>query len=204
VFDSFSRNNSTYILDGKGGLGATEAGSEGPLMWRTNSDAGQPQPFGILTSHAVLLMNDAALAWVSLGPGHGNLDVRVDRTLGTFGTGDNTGVSFRVSDKNNYFFAYTTNDEADPFAPKKLSIGYYQTGVRTVLVSGISMPADAWRTLRVVTLQTGDLKVYADTTLVYSSNLPLFVSATGAGLFNSGPGVALTNRWDNFRVLDVQ
>ena len=204
VFDSFSRNNSTFILGGKGGLGSTETGSEGPLIWKMNADPAYPQPFGILNGHAVLLMNDPALAWVSLSAGSGNLDVRVDRTLGTYMTGANTGVTFRVVDQYNYFFAYTSNNESAPSAPKTLSVGYYQTGVRTVLVSGIPMPAFGWRTLRIVTLQTGSINVYADGTLVWSTSNPLFVNATGAGLFNNAAGLALTNRWDNFTVLNAQ
>jgi hypothetical protein len=92
------------------------------------------------------------------------------------------------------------NNPSDPSAPKTLSVGYYQTGVRTALVSNISMPAGSWRTLRIVTLQTGSINVYADRTLVYSTSNPLFVNATGAGLFNNVAGLALTNRWDNFTV----
>lgn len=204
VFDSFSRPNSTYILNGKGGLGVTEAGSAGPQAWQTNQDAAQPQPFGILAGRAVLLGHGAAVAWVSTKASTGNLDVRVDRTLSLFGSGENTGLSFRVSDKNNFFFAYTSNDEADPAQPKKLSLGYYQAGVRTVLASGVAMPSTAWRTLRVVTTQAGDIRIYADGALVYSTANTFNVSATGAGLFNNAAGMALTNRWANFTVLDAQ
>ncbi|HEX8891598.1 MAG TPA: carboxypeptidase regulatory-like domain-containing protein, partial [Pyrinomonadaceae bacterium] len=204
VFDSFSRNNSTYILGSKGGLGATEGGSAGPLTWQTNLDAAQAQPFGILAGHAVLLVNDTALAWVSTGAGGADLDLRVERTLGTYGSGSNTGLCFRVMDKNNFFFAYTSDDESDASGPKKLSLGYYQNGVRTILASGISMSSGSWKTLRVVTLASGSIKVYADNALVYSASSPVFAASTGAGLFNNASGLALTNRWDNFTALAAQ
>jgi hypothetical protein len=203
VFDSFSRNNSTYILSGKGGLGITEGGSVGPQTWRTNVDPAQPQPFGILSGRAVLLANDTALAWVSTGSSTGNLDVRVDRKLGLYGNGVNTGLCFRVVDKNNFFFAYTSDDQQDSSRPKQLSIGYYQSGVRTNLISGIAMPSNSWKTLRVITTQSGSIKVYADDELIYSTTSPVFASAVGAGLYNNAPGLGLTNRWDNFTVLNV-
>jgi protocatechuate 3,4-dioxygenase beta subunit len=203
VFDSFSRNNSTYILGGKGGLGATETGSAGAQVWQTNQDAGALQPFGILGGHAVLLANDVAVAWVSTGASTGNLDVRVDRTLGQFGSGANTGLSFRVTDKNNFFFAYVSDDPENPAQPTKLFLGYYQSGVRTVLLSGLSMPASNWKTLRVVTTQSGGIVVYADHAQVYSTTNLTFANATGAGLFNNAAGLSLTNRWDNFTVLNV-
>jgi hypothetical protein len=204
VFDSFSRNNSTYILGGKGGLGSTEGGSAGPLAWQTNTVASAPQPFGILDGHAVLLANDTALAWVSTGASSADLDVRVERTLGAYGSGGNTGLSFRVMDQNNFFFAYTSDDESDASRPKMLSLGYYQAGVRTILANSISMPSGSWKTLRIVTLASGGIKVYADDALVYSASSAVFANATGAGLFNNAPGLALTNRWDNFTALEAQ
>jgi len=203
VFDSFSRNNSTHILGGKGGLGATQGGSAGPQSWQTNLDSALPQSFGILSGHAVLLANDTALAWVSTGATNGNLDVRVDRTLGSFGSGTNTGLCFRVVDKNNFFFAYTSDDEDDPSKPRKLSIGYYQSGARTILAGGIALPTDSWKTLRTVTTQSGSISVYVGNTLVYSTSSVVFASATGAGLYNNAPALGLTNRWDNFTVLNA-
>jgi Carboxypeptidase regulatory-like domain/Concanavalin A-like lectin/glucanases superfamily len=203
VFDSFSRNNSTFILGGAGGLGSTESGSAGAQVWKTNINASQAQPFGILSGRAVLLRSETAVAWVSTGAGAGNLEVRVNRTAGQNGSGDNTGLSFRVTDRNNYFFAYTSNDQDDPAKPKKLSLGYYQAGVRTILASGIVMPSLTWKTLRVVTTQAGGINVYADNAQVYATTSLVFASATGAGLFNNAPGLSLTNRWDNFTVLNA-
>jgi hypothetical protein len=203
VFDSFSRNNSTYILGSKGGLGATETGSAGTQVWHTNMGEGELQPFGILSGHAVLLANEMAVAWVSTGASVGNLDVRVNRTLGLHGSGSNTGLSFRVLDKANFFFAYTSDDQDDPAKPQKLFLGYYQSGVRTVLASGLSLPANNWKTLRVVTTQAGGITVYADNVQVYSTTNLTLATATGAGLFNNTAGLSLANRWDNFTVLNA-
>ena len=162
------------------------------------------QPFGILGVHAVLLANDTSVAWVPTGTNTGNLDVHVDRVAGVSGSGTNTGLCFRVIDKDNLFFAYTSDDASDPSGPKKLTVGYYQSDVRTVFVDGISIAPNNWVTLRVVTTQAGSIKVYADSTLIYSTTNTTFSSAAGAGLFNNAPGLALTNRWDNFTVLDAQ
>jgi hypothetical protein len=49
VFDSFSRANSTYILNGAGGLGTSETGQQ------CRSGQVARQPFGILNGRAVLL-----------------------------------------------------------------------------------------------------------------------------------------------------
>jgi hypothetical protein len=203
IFDSFSRNNSTYILSGKGGLGTTEGGSLGPQIWQSNVGSTGLQPFGILSGRAVVLANDTALAWVSTGSSTGNLDIRVDRKQGLYGNGVNTGLCFRVVDKNSFFFAYTSDEAQDSSKPKELSIGYYQSGVRTNLVSGIAISQANWKTLRVVTTQSGSIKVYANSELIYSTTSPVFASAEGAGLYNNGPGLGLTNRWDNFTVLNV-
>jgi hypothetical protein len=203
VFDSFSRDNSTYILGGKGGLGATEQGAAGAKTWQTNMPTAQPQPFGILGGRAVPLADDTTLAWVSTGAGSANLDVRVERTVGSFGSGVNTGLCFRVADKNNFFFAYTTDDEANPSAPKRLTLGYYLSGVRTILAADIALPQGNWKTLRVVTTQTGAINIYADNVPVHFTNSAVHALATGAGLYNRAAGMGLSNRWDNFTVFEV-
>lgn len=201
IFDSFSRRNSTYALTGLGGLGATEAGTAGPRTWQTNQAPGQPQPFGVLNGRAVLLANATAIAWTNAPPGNFDLDSRVDRHAGVWGTGINTGLSFRVADAGNYFFAYSS-DDPNPSHPQTLTVGYYSGGLRTDLATGISLPTD-WTMLRVVTVSTGAIGVYADNTLLYSTSNTLLVNSTGTGLYNNAPGLALTNRWDNFRVLNA-
>ena len=201
VFDSFSRANSTYLFGSHGGLGTTEGGAAGTRVWQTNQTAGGPQPFGILNSMAVLLGSDAALAWVDSGSATGNVDVRIDRRPGRWRRGQHTGLSFRVADAGNFFFAYTTDSGGSPNS-QILKVGYKQDGQRVDLANGIAMPGN-WTTLRVVTNAAGALHVYVDDNLFYSTNTPLLATATGAGLYNNAPGLGLVNRWDNFTVFNA-
>jgi hypothetical protein len=201
IFDSFSRRDSTYVLNGLGGLDTTEGGAAGTRTWQTNQTPGQPQPFGILNGRAVLLANAKAITWINAPVTNTDLDIRVDRHAGVWGTGHNTGLSFRVTDSNNYFFAYT-KDNVDPSQPELLTVGNYLGGARTDLATGISLPA-TWTTLRVVTTAAGTINVYADNTLLYSLTNITLASSVGAGLYNDAAGLALTNRWDNFQVFSV-
>ncbi|HYV00675.1 MAG TPA: SdrD B-like domain-containing protein [Pyrinomonadaceae bacterium] len=198
IFDSFSRANSTYTFGGHGGLSSTESGSAGIQVWQTNQAPANPQPFGILNSRAVLLANSMAVAWVPTGSVTGDVDVRVNRRTGRFGSGVHTGLSFRVANANKFFFAYTEDSGGTP-SHKILRVGYYLNGGRVELNSGEAIP-DSWITLRVVTRSSGDLNVYIDATLVYSTNNPVLATATGAGLYSNSSGMGLVNRWDNFTV----
>ena len=201
VFDSFSRANSTYLFGSRGGLGSTEGGSAGTQVWQSNQSPTSAQPFGILNSIAVLLANDTALAWVQTGSASGKLDVRVDRRRGRWGRGIHTGLSFRVVNANNFFFAFTS-DAAGPPSTQALKVGYYLDGQRVDLATSAALP-DTWTTLRVVTTDAGDLKVYADNTLLFSTNTPLMATAIGAGLYNNSFGLGLVNRWENFTVFNA-
>jgi hypothetical protein len=201
VFDSFSRRNSTYILGGAGGLGSTEGGTAGARAWHTNEDPARPQPFGILNGIGVLLADATSVAWVSPAQGMTDLDVRVDRHAGFWGSGHDTGLSFRVADAADYFFAYST-EGAD--SSQTLNVGYYQAGRRTDLATNVSMPAAGWTTLRAVTNAAGFVRIYADNTLLYSTTINLLSDLDGAGLYSNGAGLGLTNRWDNFTVFKAQ
>lgn len=198
VFDSFTRPNSTYILGGRGGLGATESGTLSPRPWQTNVDAASAQPFGILNGRAVLLANAASVAWVNPVAPSADLDVSVNRRPRQLGTGQNTGLSFRVLNASNYFFAYTS-EGATQADPKRLTVGYYLNGVRTDLVTDLQLPND-WTTLRVETRADGRINVYRSQQLVFSTTSSVLANATGAGLYNNAPGLGLTNRWDNFTI----
>jgi len=198
VFDSFSRVNSTYTFGGPGGLGSAEGGTAGLKKWLTNAASSGPQPFGILNGRGVLLGNGTYLSWVTTGSSAGNLDVRVDRHAGLFGSGVDTGLSFRVADPQNYLFAYTSGTH-QPASSRTLTLGYYLNGLRTDIVAGVSMP-DNWITLRAVTTSDGNIKIYADASLVYSGASDILSGATGAGLYNNSAGLGLVNRWDNFTV----
>jgi len=200
IFDSFGRLNSTYLFGAKGGLGSTEAGAAGPQLWHMDHDSLQRQPFGVLNGIAVLLGDNTSVAWVSTASSTANLDVEVSRRPGMWGSGISTGLSFRVVDDQNYFFAYARGDSA---TNQVLTVGYYQNGQRTNLTTSVSMPS-SWVTLIVVTNNSGSIKVYADGVLVYSVGTGVMATATGAGLYNNSSGLALVNRWDNFTVYDAQ
>jgi hypothetical protein len=199
VFDSFSRRNSTYALGGAGGMGSTEGGLAGPQPWQYDSQTSEGAPFGILNARAVMLANEAHAAWVPTGSSTGNLDVRVDRQPGIWRSGISTGLVFRFQDANNFFFAYTTGARA---SQQLLYLSSVVDGSTTALASGVVMPA-RWTTLRVVTLSTGSIDVYADATLVYSASSDVLATATNAGLWNWGANQGLYNRWDNFTVREV-
>lgn len=200
IFDSFGRLNSTYLFGAKGGLGSTESGAAGPQLWHMDHDSLQRQPFGILNGIAVLLGDNTSVAWVSTASSTANLDVEVSRRPGIWGSGISTGLSFRAADNQNYFFAYARGDSA---TNQVLTVGYYQNGQRTNLTTSVSMPS-SWVTLIVVTNNSGSIKVYADSVLVYSVSTGVMATATGAGLYNNSSGLALVNRWDNFTVYDAQ
>ncbi len=202
IFDSFSRRNSTYTLGGSGGLGSTEGGTAGVQAWQMSQPSLTLMPFGILNGRAVLLANGTCSAWVPTGSTTGNLDVRVDRRAGTWGSGIHTGLSFRVIDGSNFFFAYTSDANDNPSGPKVLNVGYYSAGNRTDLTRNVQMPTN-WTTLRVVTRNTGIIDVYADGSLMYSTSNVLMATAIGAGIYNHQTGSGLANRWDNFTVFDA-
>jgi hypothetical protein len=106
-----------------------------------------------------------------------------------------------VVDANNFFFAYTTDAGGSP-GSQIVKIGYYLDGQRVDLATSAALPLN-WTTLRVITTDAGDLKIYADDTLVYSANSPIMATATGAGLYNNSSGLGLVNRWDNFTVFNA-
>jgi hypothetical protein len=199
VFDSFSRRNATYAFDGAGGMGSTEGGSVGPEDWQYDSQAGQKFPFGILNGRAVVLSDEAHAAWVSTGSSTGNLEVSVNRWARPWHTGVSTGLVFRLQDANNFFYAYTTGATADT---QKLYVGAVVNGSTTKLANGVAMPA-VWLTLRIDTLSTGSIKVYAGTTLVFSTSSNALAHATHAGIWSWGKNQGLANRWDNFTVREI-
>ena len=57
-----------------------------------------------------------------------------------------------------------------------------------------------WTTLLVATRGNGNLRVFIDSTQVYSTNITTLANANMAGLFNNSGGLGLVNRWDNFMV----
>jgi hypothetical protein len=201
VYDSFSRPNSTYMFGGKGGLGSTEGGAAGQQVWQMKADADQLLPFGILNGKVVLLADDTAVCWVNTGSTSGNVGISVNRPRGRWGSGIDTGLSFRVVDESNYFFAYTSESIASP-GNQLLNIGSVLNGTRSMIASGIPIPS-GWTTLRVGTRANGTIRVFIDVTEVYATNIPALANANKAGLFNNSNGLGLVNRWDNFMIFDV-
>lgn len=197
VFDSFTRRNSTYIFEGTGGLSMTESSPGGGRDWQYIGSNGKLLPFGILNGQAVALANSPAGAWVSTGDGPADLDIRVERYPGTFGSGISTGLIFRLMNERNFFVAYTsgaTNTD------QKLYVTLYLDGAPVKMVEGVPLP-ESWTTLRVVTLEKEGFTVYADNVALYTSDTTYLWPGRGAGLWNNGAGLGLANRWDNFTVL---
>lgn len=202
VFDSFSRGNSTYAFDSVGGLEATEGGTAGRQKWQySRTDTGL-LPFGILNGRAVVLTNAASATWVSTGQGPADLDVRVNRHPGQYAgsTGISTGLVFRFRDRDNFFYAYTTGESA---STQTLTVGYINGAATGILVDSAPMPG-SWTTLRVVTLASGSIEIYADSTLLHSATSSLLATEKNAGLWNFRNGQGLASRWDNFTVYDAQ
>jgi Concanavalin A-like lectin/glucanases superfamily len=199
VFDSFSRPNSTYTFRGRGGLGYTEGGLAGPQTWQMLDSATQLKPFGLLNGRAVPLADDTAVCWVATGAAMGNLDIQVDRRPGRWGSGTNTGLSFRVFDQSNYFFAYTSDSTSS--SGQILTVGSVVNGSRNTLATA-TVPAN-WSTLRVVTRISGGIQVYIDSSLMFSTSNTSLATATKAGLYNNSRGLGLVNRWDDFRVFEA-
>lgn len=199
VFDSFNRANRTYCFGGSGGLGSTEGGSAGVKAWVIETPDAidfAPGNFGILNGLAVSLNSNQGLAWVS-AVGTADMDVRVDRRAGSWLSGINTGIAFRILDRDNFLFAYTTGLTA---AGTTLHISKWVSGTRTDdLVTAIAMPS-SWTTLRVLCAGTS-VKVYADATEKINTTVSDHSTQTGAGLWNAfGSGGGLGSRWDNFTV----
>ncbi|HEY6806862.1 MAG TPA: LamG-like jellyroll fold domain-containing protein [Pyrinomonadaceae bacterium] len=198
VFDSFSRPNSTYLFGAKGGLGSTESGSAGPQIWQMDQNANQQKPFGILNGVGVILADAPAVSWVTTNSAKGDLDVRTSRKVGGWGSGVSTGLSFRVKDHDNYFFAYTSPKVGFPQI-QLLTVGYYFEGFRTTLVSNLDIPQN-WTDLRVVTRENGRIQIFLGAQNVYSTTELILSKETKAGLYSNERGMALVNRWDNFGV----
>ena len=197
VFDSFSRQNSTYILGGIGGLGSTEGGALGPVAWQSSPTIQARKPFGILNGRAVPLADNFSVAWVQPATSSALL-VQSDRQNATYGSGVDTSVAFRVQDADNFWFAYTHDNGT------KLSLGYNQAGVRTD-VATYNMPT-TWTTLRVSTSPgDGAITILVGNSIQVASIINTTMKSNqGCGIFNNGPGLGLSNRWDRFTISERQ
>jgi hypothetical protein len=208
VFDSFQRKNSTYAFDRVGGLGSTESGSLGALAW---VERGSPttKRFGILNEKAVVLANfDGTYSttgyWAKVACGTANMDVRVSRNPGTYGSGISTGIVFRVVDDSNWCFAFTGGSLS---TNQVLYAGEVVAGVVTYWVNGTVNLPSSWTVLRVTTLSTGAVVIYADATSLDSRTDTTNATGQGAGIMNAPVFEAgayrgtLAMRYKNFTVL---
>lgn len=199
VFDSFTRINSTWCYGQEGGLQSTEGGSAGVKTWNIDTPTNTsfaPVMFGILNGIAVPLTSNMGLAWVT-AVGTADMDVRVDRRPGSWLSGINTGLAFRVLDKDNFLFAYTTGMTA---AATTLHLCKFVAGTRTTdVIASVAMPS-SWTTLRVACSGT-TINVYADATLKMTTTISDHSTQTGAGLWcQFGGSAGMLPRWDNFTV----
>ncbi len=113
IWDSFGREDQTPYWDQTPTLGSTEGGSRGALAWESGIVTGYAYgstraPWGIMQGSAVMLARVPVTAWVEAGTA--SQDVRVKRSLNTWNPGS-TGVTFRQTDRNNWWAAYWLGPE---------------------------------------------------------------------------------------------
>jgi len=189
VFDSFSRRSSTWFHSATPSMGSTETGSQGIEAWNVKS----ADTWGILLGYAVLLYSPVALPVTWVETGTASQDVRVNRRLGNFGTGE-TGICFRFQDFNNYWLLANRWD--GPIVLMKVV-----AGVATTVNSTTSYPA--YTTLRVHALGS-TITTYLDGTLLWTTSDSTLNTATKAGIgyASTYPSTQTSlGRWDNFTVL---
>jgi hypothetical protein len=112
------------------------------------------------------------------------LTVQSDRQNATYGSGVDTSVAFRVKVADNFWFAYTHDSGT------KLSLGYYQAGIRTDVAS-YNMLA-AWTTLKVSTKPTdGGINIVANSFDIASLTNPTMKEPSRMRHFQQWTGVRL-------------
>ncbi len=202
IFDSFSRADQTCAFHALPSLGSTEAGSLGPRPW-TSGTPGVPL-FGILGGRAVFLGASGLgngfrrPAWVENGSA--DMDVRVTRRLAT-NSGTSTGLVFRLTDADNYWFVWVGADGVTGF------LGSYTAGAEdngtTIWSAGSDAQIRAVASGTTITVYTGDGSNW--TQREQRTNQTKHQAATKAGIM--GPhssaytGLATFSRWDDFTVL---
>jgi hypothetical protein len=174
VFDSFGRRNQTPAFQHHPTLGTTEAGSLGVKTWQYEF----PDSWGILGGKAVPTRITSSLAWVPSVAY--NQDVRVTRTIGGANTGG-TGISFRVKDRLNHWFAYVNP------TTHNVTVYSYTAGVLSAAHT-FTTGSTTWTILRIVasgTTITPQVSVNGSTWIVDPSPITDGVSDstwTGAGI----------------------
>ncbi len=185
-------------------LGSTVGGSLGPQRWQYSTQgAVTPAKWGILNGRAVFLFGygtSRATAWVDTGSA--DMDVRVTRRTGTYGT-HQTGLSLRQEDGTNHYAVATSGGVTTTSVTVVLNLdgtlSYPEGGT-------FSCPATAWTKLRGVFAGT-TLTVYVDdlgggwTQIGQLTGMTDLSSAAGAGIAAAfGDEIHQLARFDDFTV----
>jgi len=208
VFDSFSRANATWSFKNLG-LGSTEGGSLGPLVYSSGSNysgTSNPAYWGILHGAAVNCSSSGgtgfSTAWVNIGTT--NMDVRVSRKIGSNGVGARTALCGRLVDNLNYWLIAAGKATSNVATSQTIYVYTTVAGTTTLMnTGGTSAPATNWVVLRAVFSGT-TLTVYCDGTQVLQLTGISGPNGTNVGLASfSDYGVAAVSgldRWQNFTV----
>jgi hypothetical protein len=199
AFDSFSREDSTWAFDAIPSLGSTEAGTLGPLVWQSGglgSFGGATSRWGSHSGRAVFLDSVPGVAWIEGGTS--DAAVSVDRRIGSYNSGYRwTGVSFRVVDRNNLWFAW--------LGASGLMVGKVVGGtfVWQQTVPWPSPALDSCPTVKVRAVASS-IEVYGCSTLLASISDATHQTATKWGVVHYGNSSRVPQsivRYDNFTLL---
>ncbi len=205
IFDSFARADQTYAHSAIPTLGSTEGGSRGALAWTqfvlsTSGTGLLPSRWGIFNGRAVCFEpyqpSGAVVDNVAA-----DMDVRVTRRKGTWGSGE-TGLVFRYIDNQNWWSIYYTN-RPDSGNDGIFFYGYWEAGSWT-RVGYVIVAADvAWSVLR-VTVVGDTITFYTDSTQRATFSNSKFSGATKVGIGTASDVFPSSQsslaRWDDFTV----
>lgn len=207
VYDSFERNNATYLNGTTGAtnpqLGSVEVGINGSKTWNYGVFPGQNNGstllFGILCGYAVPL-GTASHAWAAVETGTAAHQVSIDAFNGGAYTRKRTGVVARFVDANNFYYVIQASDSANT-----LYLGKVVNGVETTLNGGNPINANPSTTWTTLTLNCNGttLTVKTDNNVVFTGTDTSLQTGTKAGLCKydyPAPTVSSTYRAKNFTV----
>lgn len=200
IFDSFSREDSTFAFQNAPGLGSTETGSQGVQTWTQKTTPANGTPtmnsiFGVQGGRAVVLWAERGVAYMETNSA--TQDVRVDRKVSS-GNRGYCGAAARVSDGANLIVATSKYDSS---GTGTLEIGKWVAGVFTSLWSLGGQAKGSWTTLRLV-CSGNNISLYLDGALQQTVVDAFNNTATKAGIYIGGTDAAECNfRADNFTVI---
>lgn len=199
IFDSFSREDSTWAFQNSPGLGSTETGTLGTLSWTQKTTANATPTngaiFGVQGGRAVVIWAEAGVAYVDNGSA--TMDVRVDRKVSSGNRGYCSAVA-RLSDGSNFLVATANYNSA---GTGTVAIGKVEAGSYSSLWSAAGQAKGSWTTMRLVCSGTS-VSLYLDGSLQQTITSSFNQSATKAGIYIGGTTSAECNfRADNFTVI---